>query len=49
VALDHLEALLLAILITVWRVMPFRKQSGVGVWITPSCTKNTFEPVLSAM
>ena len=37
-----------ASLISDWRVMPFRNQSGSGVWITPSRTKNTFEPVLSA-
>ena len=37
-----------ASLITDWRVMPFRKQSGVGVWITPSLMKKTLDPVLSA-
>ncbi len=26
---------------TVWRVMPFRKQSASGVWILPSLMKNS--------
>ena len=34
--------------ITVRRVMPSRKQSGVGVWRTPSLIRNTLAPVHSA-
>ena len=33
---------------TVRRVMPLRKQSGVGVWISPSMTRNRLAPVVSA-
>ena len=34
---------------TVWRVMPFKKQSGVGVCSAPSgMTKNRLAPVASA-
>jgi hypothetical protein len=47
-ALDDFDAARPRKIMTVCRVMPFRKQSGVGVWITPSPTKNTLAPVASA-
>jgi hypothetical protein len=34
---------------TVRRVMPSKKQSGVGVWIFPSVTKKILAPVHSAI
>ena len=34
--------------ITVRRVMPSRKQSGAGVWMTPSKTRKRLAPVVSA-
>ena len=37
-----------SICMTVWRVMPFRKQSGSGVCTSPSLTKKTLAPVASA-
>jgi branched-chain amino acid aminotransferase len=37
-----------AISMTVWRVMPSRMWSTLGVWMTPSLTKKTLAPVASA-
>lgn len=34
----------LAISMTVWRVMPFRKRSASGVWSSPFMTRNKFAP-----
>ncbi len=38
----------LASSIAVARVMPSRKQSAIGVWISPSWMKNMLAPVHSA-
>ena len=38
----------LASAITVWRVMPLRKQSAIGVWMAPSRVKKMLAPVHSA-